>query len=261
MTKGEFVSVNGLAMYYERHGTGKPLLLLPGGYGGVDSFETLLAPLAETRLVIPVELQGHGHTADIDRPLSFEDMADDIALLIEHLGYPQADVLGYSLGGGVAIQTVIRHPNRVGKLVVVSAPCKSAGWYPEVLVGMRANNAESAKTWVGSPMHQAYARVAPRPEDWPRLAIKIGQLLGRPYDWSEHVKAIKSATLIVVGDADAVNPDHAVEFFALLGGGKGDAGFDGSGMSNAGLAILPRTTHYNIISSPALPSLVMTFLD
>jgi len=261
MTHGKYANVNGLKMYYEIHGKGQPLILLHGGLGVIGMFEQLLPSLAENRQIVAVELQGHGHTGDIDRPLSFEHMADDVAALIKHLGFEKADILGYSLGGGVALQTAIRHPEVVRKLAVVSATFKRDGWYPEVLAGMASMTAEAAKAWVGSPMHQAYVSVAPKPEDWPTLAAKLGDLLRQDYDWSAGVAAIKGPTMIVVGDADAVRTAHAVEFFELLGGGKTDAGWDGSGMSNARLAILPATTHYNIFSSPALASTVTPFLD
>lgn len=261
LNAGKYVSINDLNMYYEVHGAGKPLVVLHGAFGGVAMFEQLLQQLAETRQVIAVELQAHGHTADIDRPLSLEFMADDVAALLKHLGFANADILGYSLGGSVALQTVIRHPDLVRKLIVVSAPCKSDGWYAERLTVMRSMNAEVAKTWIGSPMHQAYVSVAPNPGDWTTLATKIGQLLGQDYDWSKDVAAIKSPTMIVIGDADSIRTAHAVEFFELLGGGKKDAGKDGSGIPNARLSILPATTHYNILFSPMLASSVAAFLD
>lgn len=266
LNAGKYVSINGLNMYYEVHGAGKPLVVLHGAFGVVGMFEQLLQQLAETRQVIAVELQAHGHTADIDRHLSFEFLADDVAALLKHLGFANlgfanADILGYSLGGSVALQAVIRHPELVRKLIVVSAPCKSDGWYAERLTVMRSMNAEVAKTWIGSPMHQAYVGVAPKPGDWTTLAEKIGQLLGQDYDWSKDVAAIKSPTMIVIGDADSIRTAHAVEFFELLGGGKKDAGRDGSGMPNARLAILPATTHYNILFSPMLASSVTAFLD
>ncbi len=261
LNAGKYVSINGLNMYYEVYGAGKPLVLLHGAFGGVAMFEQLLQQLAKTRQVFAVELQAHGHTADIDRPLSLEFMADDVAALLKHLGFANADILGYSLGGSVALQTVIRHPDLVRKLIVVSAPCKSDGWYAERLTVMRSMNAEVAKTWIGSPMHQAYVSVAPNPEDWTTLATKIGQLLGQDYDWSKDVAVIKSPTMIVIGDADSIRTAHGVEFFELLGGGKKDAGKDGSGIPNARLAILPATTHYNILLSPMLASSVAAFLD
>jgi pimeloyl-ACP methyl ester carboxylesterase len=261
MTQSKFANVNGLTMYYEMHGAGRPLVLLHGGLGGIGMFEQNLPALAENRQVIAVELQGHGHTADINRPLSFEQLADDVAALVKHLGIENSNILGYSLGGGAALQTAIRHPDVVRKLVLVSAPCKSDGWYPEVRAGMKSMDAEVGKTWVGCPMHQAYANVAPKPDDWPTLVDKMGQLLSQDYDWSEAVSALKSPVMIVIGDADSARTAHAVEFFEPLGGGQRDANWDGSGMSNSRLAILPGTTHYDIFSSSALAAAVIPFLD
>ncbi len=261
MAQGKYADVNGLKMYYETHGEGKPLILLHGGLGGVDMFAQLLPALAEGRQVIAVELQGNGHTADIDRPFSFQQMADDIAALIAHLKFEQADLAGYSLGGGVALQTAIRHPGMVRKLVLISTPFKSDGWYPENRAGMKAMNAQAAQALVGSPPHQAYIKAAPRPEDWPVLVSKTGQVVGQDYDWSEQVAKIKMPTMIVIGDADAVRPAHAVRFFELLGGGQKDAGWDRSGMPSARLAVLPGTTHYDIFSSPLLAPVIGAFLD
>jgi pimeloyl-ACP methyl ester carboxylesterase len=261
MTQGKYANVNGLNMYYEIYGAGPPLILLHGGFGVIGMFEQNLPALAENRQVIAVELQGHGHTADINRPLSFEQFADDVAALIKHVGLENADILGYSLGGGAALQTAIRHPGVVRKLVLVSAPCKSDGWYAEVRAGMKSMNAEVGKTWTGSPMYQAYASVAPRPDDWPTLVGKMGRLLSQDYNWSEAVAALKLPVMIVVGDADSVRTAHAVELFELLGGGQRDANWDGSGMSNSRLAVLPGTTHYDIFSSPALAAAAIPFLD
>ena len=258
---GSYASVNGLEMYYEIHGTGRPLILLHGGVGAIEMFGEVLGLLAEGRQVVAVELQAHGRTADIDRSLSVESMADDIAALIEHLGFEKADVMGYSLGGGVALQTAIRHPEVVRKLVLVSTPFKRDGWYPEVLEGMGQMGPEAAEPMKQTPMYQLYASIAPKPEDWPVLLTKLGELLRQDYDWSDEVAKIEAQTMIVVGDADSVRTAHAVEFFELLGGGKADAGWDGSGMSDARLAILPATTHYDIFSSPTLASTVASFLD
>jgi pimeloyl-ACP methyl ester carboxylesterase len=258
---GNYAEVNGLNMYYEIHGSGEPLILLHGGVGAIEMFGEVLPVLAEGRRVVAADLQAHGRTADIDRPLSYETMAEDVAALIGHLGLGKADVMGYSLGGGVALQTAIRHPEVVRKVVLVSTPFKRDGWYPEILAGMGQLGPEAAEPMKQTPMYQLYAGVAPRPEDWPVLLTKLGRLLGQGYDWSEEVAAIEVPTMIVVGDADSVRTAHAVEFFELFGGGKADAGWDGSGMSNARLAILPATTHYNIFSSPALASAVTPFLD
>jgi pimeloyl-ACP methyl ester carboxylesterase len=258
---GSYASMNGLNLYYEIHGTGKPLVLLHGGVGTIEMFGEVLPLLAQGRQVIAVDLQAHGRTADIDRPMRFESMADDIAALIRHLGLERADVMGYSLGGGVALQIAIRHPQLVRKLVIVSTACKRDGWYPEVLAGMAQMGPEAAEPMKQTPMYQAYASVAPRPQDWPVLLTKLGQLLRQDYDWSRDVAALKIPTLIVVGDADSVRTAHAVELFGLLGGGKVDAGWDGSGMSNSQLAILPGTTHYNIFFSPILAYTAAAFLD
>ncbi len=253
--------VNGVILYYEIHGEGDPLVLLHGGVGAIEMFGENLSLLAEGRQVIGVDLQAHGRTADIDRPLRYELMADDIGALIKHLGHKRADVIGYSLGGGVALQTAIRHPDLVRKLVVISTPFKRQGWYPEVLAAMGQSGPQVAEAMKQTPMYRLYEALAPRPEDWPMLLTKLGELLPREYDWSNEVKAIKAPTLIVVGDADSVRTSHAVEFFELLGGGKADGGWDGSGMSTARLAILPGTTHFTIFSSPNLASAVIPFLD
>lgn len=260
-SKGNYAAVNGLDIYYEIHGSGEPLILLHGGVGAIEMFGEVLPLLVEGRQVIGVDLQAHGRTADIDRPMTFEAMADDVAALIEHLGLERADVMGYSLGGGVALQTAIRHPEVVRKLVLVSTPFKRDGWYPEVLAGMEQMGPEAAEPMKQTPMYQLYSRIAPKPEDWPVLLTKLGDLLRRDYDWSEEVAAIETPTMIVVGDADSVSTAHAVQFFELLGGGKRDAGWDGSGMSDARLAVLPGTTHYDIFYSPTLASTVAPFLD
>ena len=258
---GNHARVNGVDVYYEVHGAGEPLVLLHGGLGAIEMFGEVLPLLARGRQVVAVDLQAHGRTADVDRPLSFESMADDVAALIEHLGFDRADVMGYSLGGVVALQAAIRHPERVRKLVVVSVPFAREGWYPEVLAGMAQMGPEAAEPMKGTPMYELYAAIAPRPEDWPVLLTKLGDLLRRDYDWSEDVEAIEAPTMIVVGDADSVSPSHAVRFFGLLGGGKADAGWDGPGMSASRLAILPATTHHDIFSSPTLASAVSPFLD
>ncbi len=259
--EGAYASVNGLKLYYEVHGTGQQLVLLHGGVGTHDMFGEVLPLLDAGRQVIAVDLQAHGRTADIDRPLRFELMADDISGLIQYLGFGRVDLMGYSLGGGVALQTAIRHPGQVRKLVLVSTPFRRQGWYPEVLAGMAQMGPDAAEPMKATPMYQEYAAVAPRPDDWPVMLTKLGALLGQEYDWSEAVAALQAPTLIVVGDADSVRTSHAVRLFELLGGGQADGGWDGSGMSRAQLAIMPGTTHYAIFSAPALAAVVAPFLD
>lgn len=259
--EGQFASVNGLELYYEVHGAGEPLILLHGGLNTIDMvFGELLPPLAENHQVIAVELQGHGHTADIDRPVSFELMADDIAALIQHLGYESTDIMGFSLGGGVAQQVAIRHPELVRRLVLISTPFSSDGWYPEVWAGMAAMNADAAAAMLDSPLHQFYTAVAPDPDDWPNLVTKLGDLLRQDYDWSEDIAAITAPTLLVVGDADNIRSEHAVQFFALLGGGQTDG--DSGGRPTSQLAVLPGTTHFSILTrTDLLLPVVAPFLN
>jgi pimeloyl-ACP methyl ester carboxylesterase len=258
--KSGYAPVNGLKLYYEVHGTGEPLILLHGGLGATEMFGEVLPLLSKTRRVIAADLQGHGRTADIARPLSMEAMADDVAALTKYLRIEKADIMGYSLGGGVAVCTAVQHPDVVEKLVLVSIAFKRDGWYPEIVAGMAQMSADAAEPMKKTPMYQMYARIAPKPEDWPVLLTKLGELFRKDYDWSNGVEAIKAPTLLIFGDADAVRTAHAVEFFELLGGGKKDGGWDGSGISNARLAILPGLTHYNIFSSPVLGSTVTPFL-
>ena len=256
-----YAEVSGLNLYYEVHGRGEPLILLHGGLGSTEMLGEVLTSLAKTRQVIAVDLQAHGRTADIDRPFSAEAMSDDIAKLMRFLGIPKTDVMGYSLGGAVALQVAIRHREQVRKLVVVSEPCKQDGWYPEVLANMAQMGPASAEPMKQSPIYQVYAHSAPRPQDWPNLLAKLGDLLRKKYDWTKEVASIKAPTMLVFADADAVRPEHMIEFFQLLGGGKRDGGLDGSGISNARLAILPGATHYTIFSSPWLVPTVTPFLD
>ena len=259
--EGRYADVNGIRLYYEIHGAGRPLVLLHGGLGAIEMFGPNLPALAKGHQVIAVDLQGHGRTADIDRPLSVELMADDIAALIKHLGVGRADIMGYSLGGGVALQTAIRHPDVVNKLVVVSTPFRRNGFYPDILAQQAQVNAAAAEAMKQTPMYQLYSSIAPKPEDWPRLLSKIGDAMKVDFDFSKDVARITAVTLVVAGDADIFPPAHAVELFGLLGGGQRDGGWDGSGRPKSRLAILPSLTHYTIFADPALAATVIPFLD
>ncbi len=257
---GAYATVNGIDLYYETYGTGEPLILLHGGLGAIEMFGPLLPALAETRQVIAVDLQGHGRTADIDRPMTYEAMADDVAALIQTLKLDRADVMGYSLGGGVALQTAIRHPELVRKLVLLSTVYKRDGWYPEVLQGMSMMTADAASQMLQTPMYQLYAAIAPKPEQWATTVGKLGTLLATDYDWSTDVAALKLPVLLVVGDADSVQLSHAVEFFGLLGGGKVDGASKGRPLSQ--LAVLTDTTHFTIFADAVrVPPVVVPFLD
>ena len=260
-TKGNYAAVNGLRLYYEIHGQGQPLVLLHGGLNNVELLGDTLTQLATSRQVIAVDLQGHGRTADIDRPIRYELMADDIAALIRHLGFTQVDVMGYSLGGGTALRVAIQHPDLVRKLVLVSVAFKRTGSYPEVLAGMDQMSGAAAEFMKQAPIYQSYARISPTPDKFPQLLDKMGDLLRQPYDWSKEVAALKMPALLVFADADSVTTDHMAEFYKLLGGGQRDAGWDGSNLPKSQLAILPGSTHYNIFASPLLPAVVAPFLN
>jgi pimeloyl-ACP methyl ester carboxylesterase len=258
---GHYAQVNGIKLYYEIHGTGRPLILLHGGLGAIEMFGPNLPALAKGRQVIGVDLQGHGRTADIDRPLSVKLMADDIAALIQHLKLDRPDIMGYSLGGGVALHVAIKHPEMVGKLVVVSTPFRRNAFYPDILAQQAQVNAQAAEMMKQTPMYQLYTKLAPRPEDFPRLLDKIGEAMKQDFDLSKEIAGITATTLVVAGDADIFPPAHAVELFGLLGGGQRDGGWDGSGRPKSRLAILPGVTHYSMGADPALAATVIPFLD
>ena len=263
-TKGEghYADVNGIKLYYEIHGTGRPLILLHGGLGAIEMFGPNLTILAKRHQVIGVDLQAHGRTADIDRPIRTELMAEDIAALIKHMKLERPDVVGYSLGGGVAFFVALRHPELVRKLVIVSTPIKRNAFYPDILVQQGQVTPAAAEAMKQTPMYQLYASLAPRrPEDWPRLLGKIGDAMKEDFDLSGEVGKIEAPTMVVAGDADIFPPGHAVEVFGLLGGGKQDGGWDGSGRPRSRLAILPGVTHYSMGTEPALAATVLPFLE
>lgn len=258
---GRYADVNGIQLYFEIHGSGKPTVLLHGGLGAIEMFGPNLPALAAGRQIIAVDLQGHGRTADIDRPLSVELMADDIAAFITHLNLDRPDLVGYSMGGGVALQTAIRHPAQVGRLVVVSTPFSRDGFYADILAQQGQVTSAAAEAMKATPMYQLYASIAPRPQDWAKLLGKIGDAMKEDFDLSNDIRKITAPTLIVAGDADIFPPAHAVEMFALRGGGQHDPGWDGSGRPTSSLAILPGLTHYTIANDPALAAAIIPFLD
>jgi pimeloyl-ACP methyl ester carboxylesterase len=232
-----YAPVSGVQVYWESRGQGgTPLVVVHGGFGLASMFGDLLDQLAEHRQVVAIELQGHGHTRDIDRRFSYERFGDDIAGVIDHLGLAQADLLGYSLGGGASLRAAVQHPQRVRRLALVSVPCRRDGWFPEVRAGMDQVGRAGFDQMRQSPMYQAWSEV-------------------------EEVRRLRMPTLLVYADADSIPPAHAAEFFALLGGGLQDAGWDGSLAPRMHLAILPGLTHYNIFSAPQLGAVVTDFLS
>jgi pimeloyl-ACP methyl ester carboxylesterase len=253
-----YATVNGLEMYYEVHGSGRPLVLLHGNLSTIEvDFGRVLPALAETRRVIAVEQQAHGHTADIDRPLSIRQWADDTAALLRQLGVEQADFFGFSSGAAVALDLAIRHPERVGKLVLASVTSTLDGLHPGLLDGIQSLQPEDL---AGSPFQEAYAQVAPRPDDWPTLIAKVKELDRDLPDWPpETIRSLAAPVLLVIGDSDIVRPEHAVELFRLLGGGV--AG-DLAGLPRSQLAVLPGTTHITLMHrADWLASMVAEFLD
>jgi pimeloyl-ACP methyl ester carboxylesterase len=260
-TKTTLVRVNGIELGYQAFGRGKPLILLHGGFGSLEMFGPNIQLLAAGRQVVGVDLQSHGRSPAVDRPMRFETMADDVADLIRRMGFEQAAIMGFSLGGGVALRTAIQHPDVVERAVLISTVFKHDGWYPEMTAGMRSMGPETAEPMKQSPMYEAYQQVAPNVDDWPVLVRQLTEMLKIDYDWSAEISRLSMPVMLVAGDADGLPPFHAVEFFGLLGGGKRDAGWDRSGMTPHRLAILPGLTHYDINMSPALAAAVIPFLD
>jgi pimeloyl-ACP methyl ester carboxylesterase len=259
-----YADVNGLSLYYAEHDGGEdgtPLIMLHGGYGTGDDFGPVLPELSKNRKVITVDLQAHGRTADVDRPLRYETMADDIAGLIRHLGLAEADVLGYSLGGGAALRLAIQHPDLIRRLVIVSQAHKRDAWFPEVRAGFDGMGSHLAEAFKQAPMYANYLKVAPRVEDWPVLMDKIGDLLRQDYDWSADIAEFTMPVLLAFGDADSIAMAEIAGFYRLLGGGLRDGNWDGSTRTASRLAILPGRVHTDMWLAPELTTAVTGFLD
>ena len=260
-----YAPVNGVEIFYEIHGTGKPLVLLHGGFGSIEMFGPVLTALAEKRQVIGVDLQGHGRTLPFDRPMNFTNLATDVAELIKWLGYDKADVMGYSMGAATAIRVAIDHPAVVDKLVASSTAYAFAGWHDynqQGMAGMAAAPEQAIEPMKQTPMYQAYVQLMPDAEkNWPKTITQTAAMVGKDYDWSAEIPSIKAATLLVYGDWDAVRTSHAASFFELLGGGKQDANWDGSGMNKNRLAIIPGITHYTMFMDSRLATTALGFLD
>lgn len=260
-----YLPVNGLEMYYESHGPvahgqgGTPLVLLHGAFSAIGtSFGLVLPGLAEGRRVIAFDLQAHGRTADTDRPMTLEAMADDVAAALAALGIEQADVGGYSMGGGVALRVAIRHPEVVRKLVLISVSFSFDGLHPGLMDGMGEMRPEMLH---GTPWHDEYLRVAPRPEDFNRLFAKKAEMDKGIRDIpAEAISGLTCPVLIIAGDSDILTPEHAVEMFRLVGGGR--MGDSPAGLPDSQLAILPGTSHVSIVYRPELLlPIIPPFLD
>jgi len=256
-----YAQVNGLNMYYEVHGSPSregPLVLLHGGISNIETdFGLLLPSLAQGRQVIAIEQQAHGRTADIDRPLSIAQMAADTTALLRQIGVENADFFGYSMGAAIALQVAIEHPELIRKLVLAAVSYKAEGAYSGTSDSVEELDPEMM---AATPFGEAYSRMAPNPDDWPRLLKKVGEWGRNIQDWtSEAVQSVQAPALLMYGDSDIVRPEHAVELFRLLGGGvPGDL----VGLPRSRLAILPGTTHITLVHRAEwLISMVTEFLE
>jgi pimeloyl-ACP methyl ester carboxylesterase len=259
--KKGYVMANGVNYYYEVHGRGEPMLLLHGGLGSIDMFGPVLPTLAKQRQVIAVDLYGHGRTALGERAISLIDMGDDMATVLKQLGYDTVEVLGYSLGGGVAFRLAVQHPALVRRLAIVSAGYAQDGFHPEMLPMQAQVGAAMAEAMKETPMYISYKAVAPKPEDFPKLLDRMGELMRQPYDWSEDVKKLTMPVMLVYGDSDMFRLEHIMRFYQLLGGGLKDAGWMRENMSKNRLAILPNVTHYEAFMAPSMVATVLPFLN
>jgi len=254
---GDRVEVNGMKMYYEMSGEGDPLIVLHGSYMNIESMGKIIPKLAETHKVYALELQGHGRTTDIDRPITYPNLADDVAAFMDKVGIEKADVFGYSLGAIAGLQLTIRHPKKVDRLIFVSGAYDFEGWQPAFREFIPKMNVEMFQDM--PVLVDAYKKLAPNPDGFPALAEKLIQIEKEPMAWAEDVKAIKAPVLIIAGDADASTLEHNVSMFRLLGGGvMGDMG---NPLPASRLAILPATAHTAVITQVELLSaLIEPFL-
>jgi pimeloyl-ACP methyl ester carboxylesterase len=255
-----YADINRIRLYHEIYGQGEPLVLIHGGLTTIGEMQGWVQPLAKTRRVIAVEMQGHGRTADTDRPMSFATMGDDIAALLDHLKIPKADLVGHSLGGATAIRATIQHPGKVRRLVVISSPYARSGWYPEAQEGMGRISASMAENMMQTPTGQL-SQQWPMPQRFPQFLDKMGRMMSEDYDWSAEIAKLPIPVLLVFADNDSISQKHVAQFFALLGGGVKEPGWRNTQLSTSRLAIVPGYSHYNFITSPEAPQIICKFLD
>jgi pimeloyl-ACP methyl ester carboxylesterase len=259
--KSGLLPIDGLNYYYAVYGKGEPLLLLHGGLGTTDMFAPILPKLTENRTIIAVDLQGHGRTALGERPFSLEAMGNDMAAIVKALGYDKVDVMGYSLGGGVAFRMAVQHPETVRRLVLVSTGYAADGFYAEMRGQQAQVSAAAAEFMKDTPMYKSYVAVAPRPQDFPKLLDTLGAYMRKDYDYSADVTKLKMPVMLVYGDGDMYRPEHEIKFYQMLGGGLKDAGWMRENLSQNRLAILPNRTHYDVFFAPELTATALPFLN
>ena len=253
---GKRVAINGMQMYYEVSGTGDPLVVLHGAYMNIPTMGTIIPKLAKTHRVYAVELQGHGRTTDSDRPITYPNLADDVAAFMDAVGLRRADVFGYSMGAVVGLQLAIRHPAKVNKLVAASVAYDVEGWQPVFKDFIPQMTVEMI---LEMPFAKEYPKLAANPKGFPELARKLIALEKEPMAWGNEVKALKTPVLIIAGDADVSTLEHSVAMFRLLGGGvMGDMG---KPLPASRLAVMPATAHTAVITQPdMLHSFIEPFL-
>ena len=253
-----YAPVNGLSMYYEVHGTGEPVVLLHGSLMTItNNWQDMIPALSKTRKVVAVEMQGHGRTRDIQRDFSYEHLADDVAGLVDYLKLGKVDLIGYSMGGGVALQMAIRHPDKVRKVVSISAVFRFDGWVKEALDALPTMSADVVK---GSPIEGEYKQLSPTPNDFPGFVKRVFAMDLVPYDFgADKLKATRAPMFFIHGDADGVRLDHIAEMFRL----KGDEIMgDMRPRSESRLAILPNTTHVTLMEKiDTIAPMINEFLD
>lgn len=259
-TRAGYADVSGVRLYHEVYGQGEPLVLIHGGLTTIGEMQGWVQPLANHWQVIAVEMQGHGHTADTDRPLRYSTLGDDIAALLDHLAIRSAHVVGHSFGAACAIRTAIQHPERVRRLVVVSSGYAHTGWFPEARRGMAQVGAAMAVN-VMRTQTGALSREWPEPERFPRFLDKMGRLLCEDYDWSGEVAQLPMPVVLVFADNDSVSQQHVAQFFALLGGGIREPGWINTRLSRSRLAVVSGYSHYNFLRSPEVPQIIDKFLS
>ena len=253
-----YAPINGLKMYYEIHGSGEPVVLLHGAFMTItNNWTGWIDELSKTRKVIAIEMQGHGRTADIDRDISSANLADDVAALLDHLKIPRADLIGYSMGGGVAMQCAVRHPDKVRKVVVISSTFRRDGMVKE---GRDALPKLTAEAFKGSPIEAEYKKLSPTPDEFPNFVKRVLAMASKGHDiGADKLKATTAPMFFIHGDADGIRLEHVAEMFRLKGGGAhGDMG----PRSASRLAILPDTTHVTLMQRMlVIVPMVNDFLD
>lgn len=252
-TTSGYAPVNGLKIYYESYGEGAPIVLLHGSFMTIGTnWGQLIPELSKTHKVIALEMQGHGHTADSDRPYSYTALADDVAGLLKYLDIKQADIIGYSFGAPIAYQLAIAHPQLVGKLVIISGVYKKAGWLPQV---QQAISGITPALFANTPMKQAYDSVAPDPAHWAAFITKMVKFAGQDFDLGDdNIKHLSSPVLMIMGDNDGVDLQYTTRTYQLLGGGViGDL----AGLPKSQLAIIPNSSHVGLMGKTEILSGIM----